>query len=479
MHSNGNHHNHSVVPSNNAFHSTAGNVSNFGPVYYSAPQPGYVDAGMTESRKRSYSVLNDFFGDAKRRHIDPHQYHDLSDRFGGMPNLPLPAHGNFINDFNSTSGTGMSSVQQDTTTTAMAVSHNPVPAIHVVNPFTELKTKHDLRSLDTFLETLQNTVYEHTENLSNAGVLPVSQIHHIGLNGQTNHLPSDHQSSTRPRGVDSIGSHPPSSSGSLAPPTLDDTPALTPDSHNGYSPASACSHSASPYSPGARHIGNPYPTLPSFSAMTGSQPGYVYTNGIPASYLGNSYDDLDGRRCYAGGILQRAAPASPPRINRDKRSTPTSTSRRSSAEREALLKGVQNVELASPTRAEAESPASRERHDTAETSGTNGSSSADDRQKGWIQNIRVIEALRSFVKERLQRGEYEASEVDSDVEGWQQSSSSRSPRKDERRQKIARQGSWNGDRVRDIEMLDSDRERERQRQTGSLYPILRAVEAVS
>jgi len=156
--------------------------------------------------------------------------------------------------------------------------------------------------------------------------------------------------------------------------------------------------------------------------MTGSQPGYVYTNGIPASYLGNSYDDLDGRRCYAGGILQRAAPASPPRINRDKRSTPTSTSRRSSAEREALLKGVQNVELASPTRAEAESPASRERHDTAETSGTNGSSSADDRQKGWIQNIRVIEALRSFVKERLQRGEYEASEVDSDVEGWQQSS---------------------------------------------------------
>ena len=63
--------------------------SNYGPVYYQGAdlgQNGY------DNRKR-YDALNDFFGDAKRRQIDPTSYAEVGSRLTLLQGIPFQGGG--------------------------------------------------------------------------------------------------------------------------------------------------------------------------------------------------------------------------------------------------------------------------------------------------------------------------------------------------------------------------------------------------
>ncbi|KAB8343063.1 hypothetical protein FH972_022657 [Carpinus fangiana] len=352
-------------------------ASNYGPVgsvYYNVPQAGYAGGDLTESRKRGHDALEQFFSDAKRRQIDANHYFDLGARFGGLQGLSMGL-GPF-GGYNNQHGYG-GGMDDSYGGTAATYQQAPQP----FTPFTELKTKNDLMSIDQFLEQLQNTVYEHP------GRSMPEQVH-IGLdprlNGSPPHLPSVAQAA---QGA-TPGAY---SNASLTPSLVEDTP--TPSSmHQSHSPASVHSqHNSSPRSSGAA-----YPTLPSVSALTGDLPAGNFQTGAPASGLGNQFEEYDGRRRYSGGFLQRAR-HSPPQTAEPRRSASPSAVK-------------QEVKTSSPQQEtpQIKLPPIREPGEGTPQADDGRATSTDggERDEAWVENMRVIEALRAFVRERLERGEY-------------------------------------------------------------------------
>lgn len=382
---------------------------------------------MNESRKRGHDVLNDFFGDVKRRHIDPNQYHDLSARFGGYHNNIQPMLSSYQ------SGYGSGGHDDFGVSTAYQTASHPHGAFSM--PFPELRSKNDLMSIDSFLEKLQNTVYEHPDHAAASGVLPMGQVQHTGLHLRSSNSPPRLSYASSQGSTPGVYHH-----GSLSAASgIDDTPALTPSSYQStHSPSSV--HSSQLHgSPVTRATGALYPMLPSVSALTDMQSG---TAGVPHSSLGNTYDEVENRRRYSGGYLQRAQPASPTSA-REGEDKLTELAKQATAE-------APEVDVSPPTpRAEARSP--------CDTPG-NDSDDADERQEAWVQNMRMIEALREFVRIRLERGEFdENDEVTSEQK--------HEPEQDQQPEQ---------EEPRDVEMEDADvRERE------SLYPVLRAVQEAS
>lgn len=425
---------------------------------------GAGDYGLTESRKRGHDALNEFFGDAKRRLIDATAYQDLGARFGGLANLGLP----ISNDYSAPSYNGRTN-DYGSTATAYPVTIPAAPFNYAL-PFSELKTKNDLMNIDQFLEQLQNTVYEHPDHAAAAGFAQP------GIHQQsTGVLAERHSLSPETQYVGSS-----LSVSGLAPSTLDDaTPALTPGSHmSTHSPMSAHSNPIAA-SPATRHAAPMYPTLPSLNEMQ----QFSYSSGAapPATLGGHAYYD-DDRRRYSG-ILQRAAP--PPRSTGPAHAV-DSHSRRSSTDA-SLSKSVRAVEISSPetapTAAAATATASvaRPRRGTGSSvasSSEASSSSADVRSEAWVQNIRIIEALREYLKVRLQRAEYDDAgspngAAHASQQHHQQHQQSQHQRADSQmREAQARAGEQEH---RDTEMGG----RTPEPAGGNLYPILRAVEAAS
>lgn len=447
--------------SNNYSFGMSNGSSSYGPVYYGSAQAA-GDYALTESRKRGHDALNEFFGDAKRRLIDANTYQDLGARFGGLASLGLPVG----NDY----AAGYTGRANDYTTATVYQASMPAAPVNYTLPFSELKTKHDLMSIDQFLEQLQNTVYEHPDQAAASGYAhPGLHQQSTGMYGQRQSLSpgyATHQSST-PGARSSV---------SLAPSNLDDgTPALTPASYNStHSPVSAHSH-PSAVSPAPRPTGSMYPTLPSLNEMQ----QFGYSSGAPASGLANAYDDLDSRRRYSGGFLQRAQPAR-------RSSPPQSTdnlSRRSSTDA-GLSKGVRNVDLSSPKPAAAAPPTYRRRN----TGSSDGSSaaSADGRSEAWVQNVRIIEALRDFVRARLEKGEFDddaaaaaaSREHAASSSAASPSSPSQAAAAEERRSATPTQAQPHPQQQQQETDTEMGEARE-QKPGGSLYPILRAVEATS
>lgn len=167
------------------------------------------------------------------------------------------------------------------------------------------------------------------------------------------------------------------SAGSMASPltTLSSTgtPAVTPPSSamsytSGHSP----SPSASAMSPHSRHSPSTssamYPSLPAMSQGLGQS--------TPAT-LGPSFESNERRR-YSGGMLQRARGA-PPRSVDDSNGAPAPKASESA------------LSLGSPSSESDMSEATRER---------------EEQYDRWLENMRVIESLREYVRGRLDRKEY-------------------------------------------------------------------------
>ncbi|KAL2352912.1 pH-response transcription factor pacC/RIM101 [Cryomyces antarcticus] len=407
------HGSHNMPTSTSNFYSSGAQQASYGPVYYPMTASTYADAQSFETRKRAIDALNDFLGDAKRRAIDPSTYYDVRQRLGGgfgVQSLPLPmatdsySGGGYssqstLPDYNSTMPTSMHTGHASHATLSQP-QHYSLPALP------NLRTKNDLVNIDQFLEQLQSTVYESMHHAAAAGVhQPGSHMYHTGMNTgfrasnsppHLRHSSNAMTSNVSPHTSMSSASGMPASSSAL------DTPALTPASsvlsyNSSHSPTSAhfgSVHEVSPHSVNSRPNTQPmYPSLPVVSAMSDLS-GYPATTSAPASGLATSFD-YDARR-YSGGRLQKAA--MPVRqSSEDRMDTGSNAGTEKAVEKGAdhehedgLAREADKLDIASP----ADSTASVE-------------TPSDRVQESWVENIRVIEALRAFIKDRLEKQEYD------------------------------------------------------------------------
>ena len=355
-----------------------------GPVYYPS-HGGDVNGQHSASfdYRRRYDALNDFFGDAKRRQIDPTSYAQVGQRLIALQGIPI--HGGGIADY-------MPAGPQMVAVDGGHGGHGPIPQHqYALPPMPNLRTKNDLMNIDQFLEQMQSTVYESSNAAAAAGLQqPGAHYTHQALNFRQSHSPP--QTSLNSLGPMSAQAQAASAHANAIASSHSSagTPALTPPSSSvsytsGQSPTS--SHGMSPIS---RHSTAAYPSLP--AVTVGYSP---HSTTAPASTLGTNFDS-DPRRRYSGGMLQRSAN---PRAGdamemSDDSATPSpkmaapaiiKTRHSSSANIDPALSGVS-------------SPGERSE---------SGDSARDRAEEAWIENIRVIEALRMMVQERLKSGKYE------------------------------------------------------------------------
>ncbi|GKT88324.1 pH-responsive PacC/RIM1 [Colletotrichum tofieldiae] len=141
---------------------------------------------------------------------------------------------------------------------------------------------------------------------------------------------------------------------------------------SGHSP----SPSSSGMSPQSRHSSTAssvmYPNLPAVSS--------VFPGQSTASTLGPSFDSNERRR-YSGGMLQRAAPSSP---------------------RSPLLM----EDSSGVTTPKAESVASSVGSPSSESDMSEGAREREEKYDQWLENMRTIEALREYIRDRIDRREY-------------------------------------------------------------------------
>jgi hypothetical protein len=363
--------------------------ASYGPVYY--PVSHGADIGQHaayDTRKRNYDALNEFFGDAKRRQIDPTSYAQVGQRLMALQGIPIQGGGlsEYIHaapSLVSVDGHG-------------SHHHAPMPQHQYALPLPSLRTKNDLMNIDQFLEQMQSTVYESSNAAAAAGIQqPGTHYTHTGVNFRTSHSPPQ----TSLHGLGHVNSH--VSSAHVAAPLMagshstqsnaSGTPALTPPSSSvsytsGHSPVS--SHGMSPISRQSSTVSAAYPSLPAVSL------GYSpHSTTAPTSTLGTNFDS-DPRRRYSGGMLQRSAPAA---TDRDSDDSPL-TSPKSPTH---TITRTEVTSYLDPALSGVSSPGSMSE---------SGDSARDRAEEAWIENIRVIEALRKLISDKLERKEYEDDE---------------------------------------------------------------------
>jgi hypothetical protein len=361
----------------------------YGPVsHYSIPQGHQAYAMQTQSRKRPMATeLNSFFGDVKRRHINPNQYQDLGSRFGDVSTMNFGGMGGYDGMMD---GGGL----------AYQTAHHPP---QFAAPFPELRTKNDLLSLESFLDQLSHTVYDHNEHTM-LGPQSLAPITHHPTTYRTSHSPPQMAAPVSYNTSISSASGTPFSNSILS--TTDDhTPALTPSSYQASaSPTSSANHA----SPPSRSVASAaaYPSLPAFSTFDQNNANGVMTGTVPVSGIAASYDEHDDRlRRYSGGYLQRAARPD----QKSSATSPTSSNdgdRRESTSSE-LVKGFKRNLLSSPQHQNIKLPGVEEITRTSSSHGSDTESNHEDNGEALEKTRKVIQMLREYIKSRIERQEWE------------------------------------------------------------------------
>lgn len=363
--------------------------SAYGPVYYAVTQPPNASSEYELSKQATFDALNEFFGDAKRRKIDPARYYDVGQRLSSLHNLQLPIPGGY-------GGGGGGDYHSGGT--AVASAHGPLLQPQYSLPLSNLRTKNDLLQIDQFLDQLQQTVYENSNQAAAAGVAqPGAHYVPASVNYRTSNSPQM-----------TATSHPATSHATAVAPLTSavETPALTPASsvlsyQSSQSPSSV--HSSHTISPDQRSSANSmYPTLPTVSAMSESSSAYVAVSSAPPSGLAAAFD-ADGRRRYSGGLLQKAAGGD----LGDSDGTPSSPASRAGSN-DAMPK-IDRLGVRSPGLRNVD-PALRSPGILSETS-----EEMDKSNEAWVENVRIIEALRQFIKEKIEAGDYVDGDGNSDT----------------------------------------------------------------
>jgi hypothetical protein len=374
--------------------------TSYGPVYYPVNHGGDLGQNSNYDHRKRYDALNDFFGDVKRRQIDATSYAEVGNRLTLLQGIPIQGGG--ISDYIAT-GTPLVSVNGQGDHGGPMAQHQ-----YALPPMPNLRTKNDLLNIDQFLEQVQSTVYESSNSVATASVQqPGAHYMQSAENYRQSHSP--------PQNLQNIGamSSQVSAGHATAPmrathssqSNSSGTPALTPASSSvsytsGHSPAS--SHGMSPTS-GHNSTSAPYPTLP--ADANGYSP---HSTTAPASTLGTNFDS-DFRRRYSGGMLQRSAYPHSTNMGTSMSLDGADDSPTPSAKEPLSLPEILIHADDEPTNTYAihSSVSSPSLHSESGDSARERAEEADRREEAWIENIRVVEALRKLISERLERREYE------------------------------------------------------------------------
>lgn len=268
-------------------------------------------------------------------------------------------------------------------------SADPIQA-YSLPPMGNAKTRGDLTSIDQILEQMQATIYENDAThftQTGASQPNTNYVAYRTSNSPPNSaLPS---TAAHSNPVSLLHQHNPS----IASASDASTPGLTP-------PSSAQSYTSgqSPLTGhAAPNTSAMYPSLPSSADMASYAANAATLSGI--------YDGDESRRHYSGSQLRRAAPAKDTdetmESPRDGSTTPPAA---------AINKAAKGKKKASPKESvidpalsgEASTPKSE---DKAE----------QDREQIWVQNMRLIEWMRDFIKKRLERGDFDSEEGKAEV----------------------------------------------------------------
>lgn len=418
---------------NGAGHYQQGGAQYAGYGSVSYPNNNTQDIQSMDTRRRAIEALNDFLGDIKRRAIDPSTYYDVGQRLQSN-SLPLPvASGNgyntgYNNQSSSYGGFNTASLIDAFSNSGYNVSgatggnggasvHGPMAQHGYALPLPNARSKNDLQDIDRFLEQLQATVYETSNSAATAGVQQPG-VHSQSVDGFG--FGNSHQNYSRPSNsppsmnsnqgysssgtMSSVGGNVPGMTSSAS---AMDTPALTPASVSSYSSGHSPMSSHGRSSLSSMNGNAMYPNLPSVTGISDIGSGYPTTTSAPASGLASGFDGLEGRR-YSGGRLQRQAPAQDTEMAdategaaEDGSRTPKQSDiKQEDKPFDSIDPALRGEDVKSPTES-AGTPAAQSEHD-------------DKRQEEWVENIRVIEALRRWISDRLRSGEYESEEQQSE-----------------------------------------------------------------
>ncbi|KAG6038523.1 hypothetical protein E4U41_004116 [Claviceps citrina] len=344
---------------------------------YSAATAGGCD------RKRAFDMVDDFFSSAKRRQIDPSSYAQIGRSL-------LPFHGTLSMPSGPMAATEQQYMAQHASSmvhNGPALAQNPLAQQYYL-PMPNARTQKDLVQLDNVLGQMQDTIYENAAHVT-AGV----HIHHNdnGFGGVRHSQSPTVLQRASPNGMSmpSYGYQSVSSASVHSPLTAmssTGTPAVTPPSSSmsytsGNSPSPSASSGLSPQS---RHSTTAssvmYPNLP--ASLPAVNQGFGQST---TATLGPSFDPSERRR-YSGGILQKARTIPP--ILPVEEASGRSTSKQP---------GDSAASIGSPSSESDTSEATKER---------------EEQYDRWLENMRVIEKLREYVRGRLQRNDFAQDDED-------------------------------------------------------------------
>ena len=353
----------------------------YGNVSYAVDHDG--NSHPVETHKQGLESIKNLVVDTQRGSFDPTSYSQIGSRLSAIQGSQLPfLPGQSMGDYQPThSGDGPeASVYAPTAPYSLPMVPN-------------LRTKDDLLNADHVFQAMQSTIYDNASNIAAAGLGQpgVTYVRH-----QSHSPPVLQVSNTHISEPASVRRSSPTQS------NHDGTPALTPPSSTGShdsdrSPQSVHSNHGISRAPPA----GMYPTLPGSTSDTVSHPSSM----APTSTL-RSQPEHQHR--HGGGRLQKAAPF------------------RAAKREDVMDTSYDSPQKAFPSSFPAVSPISKpqsRRHLDFSSSnldpalGGVASPSSGEMDEGaikeneeWVGNARTIEALRTWIKQRLDNHDYASNE---------------------------------------------------------------------
>lgn len=367
-----------------------------------------TDIQSMDTRRRAIEALNDFLGDIKRRAINPQTYYDVGHRLQGN-SLPLPINSGGYNTGYSNPSSGYNGMSAASLIDSFSNGDHMGgggggggSGTHVGHqnyslPLPNARTKSDLQDIDRFLEQLQATVYETSTQAEASGVQQPGV--HSQYTGGYNFQNTGSWGHVSAAGNTMPGAH-----------SVETPPGLTPGSQTSYASSSHSPMSTHSRASLSSNVSEPlYPSLPSVTRVSD------FTNSLsaPAPSLATAF--VNDTRRGSGGTLQREAPAVKVSEPKDVEMTDSKDTDMPDADDGSR---TPKASAAKPARAGSIDPSLRDELETAADSASTParSETEDKREEGWVENMRTIEALRKYIAERLNKGDFEEESTDQSEE---------------------------------------------------------------
>ena len=272
------------------------------------------------------------------------------------------------------------------------------PSGHYALPIPNLRTKDDLIEADQVFQAMQTTIYENPNNIAAAGVGQPDAHFVQAMGRRPSHSPPGLQLAPNHYANPIATSQQSNHSG-----TPDLSPPSSAHSHtSGNSPLSVHSHAMSPTTPGAM-----YPTLPGATSDIAANGYGSSSNMAPTSTLGSQFDNQPRRR-YSGGRLQKAQP-----IERTVKREDMDTNEDFPATPQNAAVSSSSSEAGSALKPQSRRMVNFSSSNLDPALGGTASPSSGEMDEGaikanemWVGNARTVEALRTWIKQRLENHEY-------------------------------------------------------------------------